>query len=87
VHKRKPPQKHASEESERAPNYHISDRASEDMRWIAHFLADWPAIASRVLGSITEQVIQLGEWPEMGQPRDDLASGLRSFPAGSYVIL
>ncbi len=44
-------------------------------------------IADRLIDSITERFFLLARYPHMGRPRDDLRSGLRSFPVGRYVII
>ena len=45
-------------------------------------------IANRLIDAITECLFLLGQYPQMGRRRDhDLRAGLRSFPAGEYVIL
>ena len=45
-------------------------------------------IADRLIDSITERFYLLACHPHIGRPRDeDLRPGLRSFPAGEYVII
>jgi len=45
-------------------------------------------IATRVVESITERLWLLARFPYLGRQRDeDLAPGLRSFPADDYVII
>ena len=44
-------------------------------------------IADHVIDNITERFWLLGQRPHIGRIRDDLRPGLRSFPAGDYVIL
>lgn len=44
-------------------------------------------IANRLVDSITEQFFLLSKHPHLGRKRDDLAPGLRSIPAGSYLII
>ena len=43
--------------------------------------------ADGVIDAITERFHLLAEFPYMGRARDDLRSGLRSFPVGQYVII
>lgn len=45
------------------------------------------AAADRVIDAITERFYLLGEHPRLGRVRDDLRPGLRSHPAGDYVII
>ena len=40
------------------------------------------AAADRVIDAITERFYLLAQFPYMGRARDDLRSGLRSFPVG-----
>ena len=46
-----------------------------------------PQIAERVIFSITLRFQLLAEHPRLGRARDDLQPGLRSHPAGDYVII
>jgi toxin ParE1/3/4 len=43
--------------------------------------------ARAVVSSITERIHFLSDYPRIGRRRDDLRPGLRSYPAGNYVIL
>jgi len=45
------------------------------------------AAADGVIDAITERFYLLAEFPYMGRARDDLRSGLRSFPVGQYAII
>jgi len=45
------------------------------------------AAADGVIDAITERFYLLAEFPHMGRAREDLQSGLRSFPVGQYVII
>jgi toxin ParE1/3/4 len=45
-------------------------------------------VADRLIDSITERFFLLAKYPSIGRSRDkDLRPGLRSFPAGPYVII
>ena len=44
-------------------------------------------VAERVISSITSRFHLLAEHPRLGRARDDLEPGLRSHPAGDYVII
>jgi len=44
-------------------------------------------IADRLIDAITDRLFLLGNHPYVGRLRDDLRPGLRSFPAGQYVII
>jgi toxin ParE1/3/4 len=86
VHKRKPQEKTASEESAEPLEYHLSARADADLHRIRDYFADQPAVRSKILGLIHDCARMLVEWPEMGRKHDEIDNGLRSFAAGSYVI-
>jgi toxin ParE1/3/4 len=44
--------------------------------------------ADRLIDSITERFLLLANYPNIGRRRDDdLRPGLRSFPAGEYIII
>ena len=43
-------------------------------------------IADRFTNSITDRFLLISTHPYAGRPRDDLRPGLRSFPAGQYLI-
>ena len=46
------------------------------------------AIADRLVESITSRFYMLDRYPHLGRRRDeDLRPGLRTFPAGEYVII
>jgi len=42
--------------------------------------------ADRLIDSITERFWLLGEHPDAGKPLDEIAVGVRCFPAGKYLI-
>ncbi len=42
--------------------------------------------ADRLIESITERFWLLGEYPEAGKSVEELAPGVRCFPAGKYLI-
>jgi len=45
-------------------------------------------VANRLIDAITARFFLLGQYPQVGRRRDhDLRPGLRSFPAGEYVII
>jgi toxin ParE1/3/4 len=46
-----------------------------------------PDLADRQINAITDRFYLLASWPRIGRARDDLRPGLRSFPAGEYVII
>jgi toxin ParE1/3/4 len=44
-------------------------------------------IADDLVDSVVERILLLASYPRLGRARDDLRSGLRSYPAGRYVII
>ena len=42
--------------------------------------------ADRTVDTIAERFYLLARWPRIGRPRNDLRRGLRSHPAGDYLI-
>jgi toxin ParE1/3/4 len=44
------------------------------------------AAADRAIDMIVESFSLLAEWPRIGRRRDELRRGLRSYPAGNYLI-
>ena len=67
--------------------YRVSDEASADLEEIWIFIAqDDPDAADRFIRTIVSRFPKLASMPQMGRQRNDLASRLRSFPVGSYII-
>lgn len=70
--------------------FRISRQAAADSDAIWDYLAiakDNPAAAYHQVENLFEKFHLLATQPLMGQSREDLRSGLRTFAAGSYVIL
>ena len=66
----------------------LTDSAKQDLLdvWL-YIAADNPDAADRLLDEIDETLHLLAGAPGLGRSRDDIASGLRYFPIGSYLIL
>lgn len=63
-------------------------KAEDDLVDIWVYIAqDSPAAADRVLDNIDGKCRLLADNPLLGPARPDIASGLRYFPVGSYLIL
>ena len=63
-------------------------RAKTDMIAIARYIADNnPGAALKWYQEIFDVCAILGELPASGHLRDDVRTGLRTFPKGNYVIL
>ena len=66
----------------------VSDQAHEDLYDIWFYIAeDNPINADRFIDKITEKYQWLLEYPNVGINRDDLGSGLHSFPIGKYLFV
>ena len=66
----------------------IVPAARRDLKEIyQHIAADNPAASGRLREIFAAKFRRLARHPLIGQKRDDLALGVRVFPAGSYVIL
>lgn len=65
----------------------FAPEAKEDVRGIRKYIAeDNPQAASRMVATLKEKCRALASTPMMGRTCNELASGLRSFPVGSYII-
>jgi toxin ParE1/3/4 len=69
--------------------FRISEEAEADLDGIWLYVARETGsvnIAHFLIDNITERFWFLGEHPYAGRRRDDIKPGLRSFPAGNYLI-
>lgn len=67
--------------------YEIAHRARIDLKGIYRYIAEDNRQAARKLqATFLARFSMLGRQPHIGEPRDELLSGLRSFPVGNYVI-
>ncbi len=65
----------------------LAPQARLDMHDISERIAEEnPFAADRWIDTMEEKFQKLAESPMMGRTRDELASGLRSFPVGRYLI-
>jgi len=65
----------------------FSNRALSDLEEIwSHFSESGEEVADRVLKQITKKFSKLLNSPKIGKERNDLLIGLRSFPAGKFII-
>ncbi len=65
----------------------FSRSAESDLSEIWHYIAeDNIDAADRVIVLIKENVILLSKVPKMERSRDEIHGGLRSFPAGNYIL-
>ena len=67
--------------------YVLTLPAGQDLKEISRYIAQFnPAVARRLKNRIQQQCKQLADYPNMGINRDELESGLRSFPVEDYLI-
>ena len=68
-------------------NYRWRPAAEDDARGIWRWIAtDSPRAANGVFDQFETISAMLAEHPLTGRGREDLAPGLRSFPAGPYIL-
>ena len=68
--------------------YRVTRDAKRDLDEIFVYWAKRASleVADRLIDSITGRFWLLGEYPQAGRPADDIAPGVRCFPAGRYLI-
>ncbi len=68
--------------------YRVSKDAQRDLDEIFLYWAKRAGlrVADRLIDSITDRFWILGEHPDAGRPSEDMAAGVRCFPAGKYLI-
>jgi toxin ParE1/3/4 len=68
--------------------YRVSADAERDLDEIFVFWAKRAGveIADRVIDKITGRFWLLGEYPDAGKSAEDIAAGVKCFPAGKYLI-
>lgn len=65
----------------------VAERAQEDLLEIWEYIAsENPVSAERLLQSFREKFELLLDHPLLGRERNEIFIGLRSFPAGRYII-
>jgi toxin ParE1/3/4 len=68
--------------------YRVSKDAERDLDEIFLYWAKRASlkIADRLIDGITDRFWLLGEHPDAGRPSEDIAAGVKCFPAGKYLI-
>jgi toxin ParE1/3/4 len=62
--------------------------AGQDLKEIWHHIAaENREAATRFLLRIEKRIAGLAEFPAMGSPRDDIASGVRALVVGKYLVI
>ena len=67
--------------------FRVSDAAQADLEDIWIYVArDDTDAADKLIRSIASRFSKLASMPELGRRREELLSGVRSFPVGTYII-
>ena len=68
--------------------YRVSREAQRDLDQIFRYWAERAGlqVADRLIDGITDRFWLLGEYPDAGKSSDDMAKGVKCFPAGKYLI-
>lgn len=68
--------------------YRVSRDAERDLDEILVYWAKRASleVAERLIDSIVGRFWLLGEYPDAGKPSEDIAAGVKCFPAGKYLI-
>jgi toxin ParE1/3/4 len=69
-------------------SYRVSQDAERDLEEIFVYWAERASLAAadRLIEAIVNRFWLLGEYPDSGKPSDDIARGVKCFPAGKYLI-
>jgi toxin ParE1/3/4 len=68
--------------------YRVTRQAEQDLGEIYVYWARRvsPETADRLIDSIVDRFWLLGDYPDAGRPSEDIAAGVKCFPAGKYLI-
>jgi toxin ParE1/3/4 len=68
--------------------YRVSRDAERDLDEIFAYWAKRASleVADRLIDRILDRFRLLGEYPDAGKPSDEIAAGVKCFPAGKYLI-
>ena len=68
--------------------YRVTQLAKRDLDEIFHYWARRASleVADRIIDRIADRFWLLGEHPDAGRRSEDIAAGVKSFPAGKYLI-
>jgi toxin ParE1/3/4 len=69
--------------------HRLSPEAEADLDELWFYIASNSSveIADRLVDALTTRFFVLAAYPHAGRERDDLLSGMRTFPVGDYVVL
>jgi toxin ParE1/3/4 len=68
--------------------FHVSKEAEQDLDEIFVYWARNAGlgVADRTVEAIEERFALMGDFPRAGRRREEIGPGVRSFPAGEYLI-
>ncbi len=68
--------------------FRVSHGAERDLEEVFLYWANRASldVADRVIDAIVERFWILGQYPDAGRPCPEVAPGVKSFPAGKYLI-
>ena len=68
--------------------FRVSHAAQRDLDEVFLYWAEraGSAIADRLIDAIMDRFWILGQYPDAGRPCNDIAPGVKCFPAGKYLI-
>lgn len=68
--------------------YRVTRGAERDLDEVYLYWAKRAGLeaADRLIESLVDRFWLLGEYPDAGRPSEDIAAGVRCFPAGQYLI-
>jgi toxin ParE1/3/4 len=74
--------------TKKAMRYRVTKQAEQDLDKIYVYWARRASaeVADRLIDGIADRFWLLGEHPDAGRPSEDIAAGVKSFPAGKYLI-
>jgi len=69
-------------------SYRVSQDAERDLEEIFIYWAERASLAAadRVIEAIVNRFWLLGEYPDSGRSSEEIARGVKCFPAGKYLI-
>ncbi len=68
--------------------FRVTPKAESDLAGIGQFIAlDDIGAAVEFVEELRNRFRRLGDFPELGRTRTDIAAGIRSFPVGNYLIM
>jgi toxin ParE1/3/4 len=69
-------------------SYRVSQDAERDLEEIFVYWAERASLATadRLIEAVVNRFWLLGEYPGSGRPSDEIARGVKCFPAGKYLI-